>query len=56
MFCVYKQPLIPAGQIYKSVTAFGKGKRAAQENAAYKLLRSVGETEFEVDIDNFSEQ
>lgn len=48
--------MVCAGEVYKSVTAFGKGVKSAQENAAYKLLRSVGESEFQVDIDTFSEQ
>lgn len=34
----------------------GKSAKSAKENAAYKVLRLVGEKEFQVSIDDFSEQ
>lgn len=42
--------------IYKSVTALGRGMTSAKDNAAYTLLRLVGESEFQVDIDSLSER
>lgn len=42
--------------VYKSVTALGRGMQSAQDNAAYTLLRLVGESEYQVDIESLSEQ
>lgn len=56
IICVRKKNIVRAGKIYKSVIGSGKGVTSAQENAAYKLLRMLGKSEFHVDIESFSEQ
>lgn len=55
-FVTSSKTFVRVGKIYKSATALGRGVKSARDNAAFKLLRAIGESEFQVDIGSFSEQ